>query len=185
MMAEGGKLYGWVASAFRMDDATWARHASPWSVWTRVPIALLVVLAIWSRVWLGWLALLPVALVGVWAWINPRAFPAPRSTDNWASHGVFGERVWLARHRVAIPAHHRTVPHLLTAASGLGVLVLAWGLVELDVAITALGLALAMGAKLWFVDRMAWLYADMRDATPDYRAWQRPQPPAPEEGDPV
>ncbi|MCA8931790.1 MAG: hypothetical protein KDA49_04945, partial [Rhodospirillaceae bacterium] len=64
-MAEGGKLYGWVAGAFRMDDATWARHASPWSVWTRVPIALLLVLAIWSRVWLGWWALLPVALVGV------------------------------------------------------------------------------------------------------------------------
>lgn len=37
-----------------------------------------------------------------------------------------------------------------------------------------------MGAKLWFVDRMAWLYADMRDATPEFRAWQRPQPAAAE-----
>ena len=24
-----------IASAFRMDDETWKRHANPWSVWTR------------------------------------------------------------------------------------------------------------------------------------------------------
>lgn len=181
-MAEGQGIYGAVARAFRMDEATWARHANPWSVWTRVAIAPLLVLAIWSRVWLGWWALLPVTLVAVWAWLNPRAFAAPRSTETWASHGVLGERVWLARHSVPIPVRHRRVPHVLTAASGLGVLVLAWGLVDLDVAVTGLGLAVAMGAKLWFVDRMAWLYADMRDATPEFRAWRRPQPAAPDDG---
>lgn len=44
---------GWIARAHRMDDAAWARHANPWSVWTRVPILLLLALAIWSRAWIA------------------------------------------------------------------------------------------------------------------------------------
>jgi hypothetical protein len=36
-----------------MDDATWARHANPWSGWTRVTIVPLLSSANWSRVWLG------------------------------------------------------------------------------------------------------------------------------------
>lgn len=60
--------------AMAMDDATWQRHVNPWSVWTRVPIIGLLVLAIWSRVWLGWWCLVPIAALVVWAVVNPRAF---------------------------------------------------------------------------------------------------------------
>ena len=37
-----------------MDDAAWARHANPWSVWARVltPLPMLSA-SIWSRVWIG------------------------------------------------------------------------------------------------------------------------------------
>ena len=45
-----------------MDDEAWARHANPWSAWTRFSCGPFIVLAIWSRVWLGWWALLPLAL---------------------------------------------------------------------------------------------------------------------------
>ncbi len=34
-----------------------------------------------------------------------------------------------------------------------------------------LGAALVYLGKLWFLDRMAWLYEDMNDATPEYRVW--------------
>ena len=68
-----------------MDDATWARHASPWSVWTRIPILPLLALAIYSRVWLGWWALVPTVLLLVWTVVNPRAFPPPARLDSWAS----------------------------------------------------------------------------------------------------
>src|SRR3954467_6144112 len=109
-----------IARAFAMDEATWLRHANPWSVWTRVATLPLLVLAAWSRAWLGWWALVPVALVLLWTWWNPRLFPVPLSTDNWASKGVMGERVWLNRDAVPIPGHHRLVPHALTAVAAAG-----------------------------------------------------------------
>jgi hypothetical protein len=43
-----------------MDDRVWRRHANPWSGWTRVTALPLLVLAIWSRVWIGWWAVLAV-----------------------------------------------------------------------------------------------------------------------------
>ena len=36
---------------------------------------------------------------------------------------------------------------------------------------TVLGLVLSVGAKLWFCDRMVWLYRDMQEAVPEYREW--------------
>ena len=89
-----------------MDDEVWERHANPYSGWSRVPVLSLLALAIWSRVWLGWWALVPIILIFVWIWFNPRLFPAPKSTDNWMSKGVLGERVWLNRKNVPIPTHH-------------------------------------------------------------------------------
>ena len=50
----------------------------------------------------------------------------------------------------------------LAAASALGLLPLAWGLWALDAWAVAFGMLLAGGAKTWFVDRCAWLWADLR-----------------------
>lgn len=161
-----------IAAAFNMSEDAWARHANPWSVWTRVTTALpLFILAVWSRVWLGWLSLIPVAIAVVWIWLNPRIFPKPRSTNNWASKGVFGERVWLNRDKIPVPQHHRHVPNILTSVSALGMVFVIWGLVVLHIWSTLLGTALIYLGKLWFVDRMVWLYQDMKDVNPEYQSW--------------
>lgn len=152
-----------LARAHRMDDATWARHANPWSVWTRVPILPLLALAVWSRAWIGWWALLPFAVLLAWTWMNPRVFPPPRSTDSWGSRAVIGERLWLARDEVPVPAQHRRLPALLNAVAAAGGAVLVYGLVLLLPWAVLTGLAVALLAKLWFLDRMVWLVADMRD----------------------
>lgn len=160
-----------LAVLFGMDDATWRRHANGWSVWTRVATLPVLLLAVWSHAWLGWWAAVPVAAVLVWTWLNPRLFPPPRTTDTWAAKGTFGERVWIARKERAVPEHHRVVPHLLAAAAGIGFLVAVWGALTNTAWPAVLGGALAMLAKLWFVDRMVWLYDDMKDADPVYRSW--------------
>ena len=67
-----------VAAAFARDDAARARHANPWSVWTRILTLPVLVLAVWTRAWLGWWALAPVAATVLWIWLNPRLFPRPR-----------------------------------------------------------------------------------------------------------
>jgi hypothetical protein len=160
-----------IARAFAMDEATWRRHANPWSVWTRVATLPLLVFAAWSRAWLGWWALGPIALVLLWTWLNPRLFHEPASTDNWASKGVLGERIWLNRDRVAVPRHHRLVPRILSSVAAIGGIVVLWGLLELAIWPTLLGMAVVFLGKMWFVDRMVWLYEDMKDATPEYRGW--------------
>ena len=64
-----------IADFFQMTDDVWARHANPWSVWTRYMALPLLIMAIWSRVWLGWGSLMPIAIVLLWIWLNPRVFP--------------------------------------------------------------------------------------------------------------
>lgn len=143
-----------------MTDAVWARHANPWSGWTRVLTLPLFALAVWSRVWIGWWAVLPVGLLLVWTWVNPRLFPPPRSTRNWMSQGVLGERIWLARRGDAGLAHHVPVVRALIDLAAAGTAVLAFGLAILSLPLTLLGLAVAMLSKLWFVDRMVWIASE-------------------------
>lgn len=154
-----------------MNDAAWARHANPMSVGTRMTCLPLLVLAIWSRDWIGWWSLIPIALAVLWTWYNPRAFGPPRTTDNWASKGTFGERIFLNRRNIPIPRHHQVMAKVLSAASAVGMVVLVYSLIVLAVWAAVCGLVLLIGSKLWFVDRMVWLYDDMKDADPDYAGW--------------
>lgn len=154
-----GLLAG-VERLMAMDERAWARHANPWSVWTRIltPLPLLA-LAVWSRAWIGAWALVPVGLALLWIGLNPRLFPPPARLDSWASRAVLGERVWLRRpDRVA--AHHRPAARALTALSIAGALPYAWGLWALDLWATLLGIVAVSGFKTWFVDRMAWVWDD-------------------------
>jgi hypothetical protein len=58
-----------------------------------------------------------VAATALWIWLNPRVFPGPRLTDNWASKAALGERVWPNRGRLPAPPHHRIMPHVQSAVS--------------------------------------------------------------------
>jgi thiol-disulfide isomerase/thioredoxin len=64
-----------IVGGFRMTDDAWKRHANPWSVWTRFAAIALAIVAIWSRVWLGWWCLVPVALVLAWGLITLAVWP--------------------------------------------------------------------------------------------------------------
>ena len=161
-----------IARLFLMDDRTWMRHANPWSVMLRLTVLPLLVLALWSRLWLGWLAVIPVCLAVIWAWLNPRIVPPPRSLDNWTSKGVLGERVWLNRDVIPVPSHHRMVPHLLSVVSGAGMLLALFGAVTFEVWPTLVGIIVVFLGKVWFVDRMVWLWHDMQEASPEYRRWK-------------
>ena len=141
-----------------MDDASWKRHENPVSGWTRVLILPTLALALWSRVWLGWWSLLPIGALIVFTWLNPRLFPPPEDDKAWMTRGVLGERIWLARKQLPIPAEHDRVDRMLLLVSAIGVAPFAFGLVYYDLPWVIVGLVLMMGGKLWFVDRMVWLY---------------------------
>jgi hypothetical protein len=166
------RSFGALASFFRLDDAGWERHANPWSVWTRVAIWPMLALALWSIHWIGWWAAVPLALIAIWTTVNPRAFPPPRSTRSWASRGVFGERIYLARD-VNIPAHHRIAARWLAGISGAGSIVMMAGLIMTSLPLFIAGAVTAFFAKMWFVARMASLFDDMARDHPRYAAWLR------------
>jgi hypothetical protein len=144
-----------------MDDEAWARHANPWSFYTRIAGSGFLAAAVWSRVWLGWWAMVPVALGIAWLWINPRAFRAPANLDNWASRAVLGEQVFLNRQAVPVPPGHVQAANLLVAVSAVGTILLIYGVWALHIWVTVTGYSLMVVGKLWFVDRMVWLYQDM------------------------
>ena len=160
-----------IASLFKMSDDVWERHANPWSVWTRYLTLPMLIISIWSRVWIGWWSLVPIAASIIWVWINPRVFKKPHTTDNWASKAVFGERVWIARDKVPVPEHHAGIIKILNTFSMAGALICIWGLYKLSVWPTLLGLMLVVAGKTWFLDRMVWLYMEMKDKNPDYAKW--------------
>lgn len=159
-------------SAMGLTDQAWDRHANPLSVYTRYSVLPLFVLAVWSRDWIGWWALLPILLVAAWARINPHLFPPPATTHSWASRAVLGERVWLNRKSVPIPPEDARWALGLSVLNGLGLIPLAYGLWVLDPGWTAAGMAVIMIGKSWFLDRMTRLYDRMADH-PDYAAWRR------------
>ena len=169
-------VYAGAERIMGMSDRAWLRHANPWSGWTRFATTLpLLIAAVWSRVWIGWWAALPVALALAWIWANPRAFPPPSDFGRWTSRGVLGERVWLERDRSGVPAHHRRVAGVATGLAALGAAAMLWGLAVLDPWPAILGALLAVAGKAWFCDRMVWIHADVTGIPPGTRM-ARPTP---------
>ncbi len=152
-----------IAALFAMDEAAWARHANPWSGWTRLSVLPLLALAGWSRAWLGWGAVLPIAAALAWMWVNPRLFAPPAHMNAWMSRGVLGERLWLARDTVPVPRRHARLPNILSGVVLVGVLLALYGVLALSRWPVVTGVAVATLAKLWFVDRMVWLHNDVKE----------------------
>ena len=156
-----------------MDENTWQRHANPLSVYSRFTALPLISLAFWSREVIELYALIPILLAVVWVWLNPRLFSSPTSTDNWASMGTFGERIYLNRKNENIAKHHTSACRVLVVLQFLGLPIWFYGLYSLNLWALVLGIAWLMVTKAWFVDRMVWLYLDMKDQNPRYQSWLR------------
>ena len=168
-MQEGQNLFTRLMS---MNEATWERHANPLSVWTRVITGLpSIILAAWSIKAFGWWSLLVIGAVFFWIWLNPRLFSVPSNTNNWASKVIFGERVWLNRSTIPIPIHHEKWALFLSIIAGLGFMVAMIGAILHILLPTVAGGLISWFGKMWFCDRMVWLYEDMKDQNPEYGGW--------------
>jgi len=156
-----------------MSDEVWARHANPLSVYTRFTVLPLLSLSIYSSNWFGLYCLIPVSLSLFWAWYNPRAFAPPQYTNNWASKGTFGERIYLRKAQVAIPSHHLVMARWLIFLSAVGTLLFVVSLAMNDPLLIVCANLTVVLPKAWFVDRMVWLYEDMVDTDPEFQGWLR------------
>ncbi|MFI6574741.1 DUF6653 family protein [Nocardiopsis sp. NPDC050513] len=73
----------------RLRRAVFARHAHPWSAWSRWATAPLVLVPVWTRSWKH------AAVVTVWFALNPVIFPKPADDRAWSSRAMLGEEIWL------------------------------------------------------------------------------------------
>ena len=151
-----------IARAFGMNDEVWRRHANPRSVYTRFAAIPAMILAIWSRIWIGWWALIPVGLVIVWLFLNPKVFPAVTAEHGWAAKGIYGERLWLEEPE-SVPEECRSVLRWLIVPGLCGFILLFWGLVRLEPWPTIFGATLITLAQLWRIDRLGVFYAQRRE----------------------
>lgn len=158
--------------ALGMNAKVWQRHASPLSVYSRMATLPVLILAIWSHAWFG-TGFSVAATVGImiWLWLNPRLFPPPRNTNNWASKAVFGERIWLNRLSVPIPPEDANRAMLLSLVSGVGFLAALSGAFLTNPVLAISGIVVTYAGKLSFLNNMASLYDRMRDSHPLYRFW--------------
>lgn len=162
-----------IASIFNLTDENWMKHANPISVWTRYSVLPIIVFAFWSRIWIGWWCLIPGILALLWMFFNPVVFKKPKSTKNWASKAVLGERVYLNRDKVPLPSHHNVALfNILNAISSLGLILAIWATVNYSEWAAILGVVMTYLGKSWFLDRMVWLYEDMKTNNDTYQSWE-------------
>lgn len=155
-----------------MNTQVWQRNASPLSVYSRMATLPVLLLTIWSHVWIGPVpAFLATLAVIVWLRLNPRLFAAPRNMTSWASRATLGERVWLNQRLVPIPPEDAQRALVLSVATGIGFIVALVGAYQTNLWLAVTGAIVTYAAKLVFLDRMVSLYDRMRDAHPLYRFW--------------
>lgn len=152
-----------ISKIFNLQGDNWMKHANPWSIWTRFATLPFLILAIWSRVWLDWYSLIPIFIIIFWLLINPTLFKKPKSFDNWGSKSVLGEKYWSERKNNPVPKHHKIPITILTIIQTIGGIILIIGLWKLEINLTIIGTITVYLSKMWFLDRMVWVYEDMNN----------------------
>lgn len=73
----------------RVRRAIFARHANPWSAWSRWATTPLILVPVWRRSWRD------AAWVALWFALNPVIFGAPADRSAWSTRAMLGEEQWI------------------------------------------------------------------------------------------
>lgn len=171
-------MFDVIASAEKtmgMTPDAWARHGNPKSVFSRIVGGTAVFFALWTPFWIGWWSVAPIMLAGFWVWLNPRLFRPPEHAEAWATRGVLGERAFLNRKEVAVPREFERVAWIATAIAIVFLVSAAHAFWQRDFWYAFVAWHAATLAKLWYCDRMVWLWDIMKERSDAYRRWSNAQ----------
>jgi len=143
-----------------LTNIIWHKYTNPWSIWVRFFILPMLIISMWSRVWIGQWSLILVLITLAWIWFNPRLSPSKKTKNLWAIQAILGERLWLNRHKNYIPQHHFFVITALQIIVIVSFVTCLAGIIILSPWITFFGLSMTYVGMCWFLDRMVWLYND-------------------------
>ncbi|WP_208974951.1 DUF6653 family protein [Pseudovibrio exalbescens] len=157
-----------------MTERSWERQTSSWSLWSRALTLPLIIIAIWLHTTIGWAWAGLLCLAGfIWLWTNPRLFNPPKRPNSWYARAAFGERIWLNQRAVPIPRQINMRAIALSFVSGLGLLCAVVGALGNNLPMTVIGVVAFYAAKFTFLQLMIRLHAEMRNAHPVYKSWDR------------
>jgi hypothetical protein len=89
--------------------------------------------------------------------------------------GEAGVGIGVNADKARVPARYRDtrVPAVTYACQTVGLAVMVYGLVELDLLAVVSGPVITQVAEAWFIDRMVLLYEDTKARDPGYAGWER------------
>jgi len=143
-----------------LTNLIWRKYTNPWSIWVRFFILPMLIVSMWSRVWLDQWSLILIVMTLAWIWFNPRIALSKKTKNVWAMQAILGERLWLDRQNNLIPEHHFFVITALQIIVIVSFLTCVVGIVLLNKWLTFFGLCFTYIGMCWFLDRMVWLYND-------------------------
>ena len=77
------------------------------------------------------------------------------------------------RDQIDIPDQHKTSLYtLLNSISFFGLVLAIWGMSVYSYWGVVVGVGVTILGKSWFLDRMVWLFEDMKDKDETYKSWE-------------
>lgn len=122
----------------RLRHAMFARHANPWSAWTRWASTPMVLVPVWTR------RRSHAVLVAGWLAVNPVVFPKPADDHAWATRAMLGEERWILDR----PRDVSMAISVVTSAVAVGAVIAAQRR-RLWSAIIATGIQMALTLVYW------------------------------------
>jgi len=145
-----------------MKQKTWERHANPLSGFTRIISYPLVFLPLWflsdflADPYPYWYVAVGGIIVIVWFAINPRLFKKPKDYSHYLSRGVLGEKLWTEDRK------KDSISLILTLTMAPFFFVSIYSCYMQLFWETMFFAAVPFLIKLWFIDRMVFLYDQNR-----------------------
>ncbi|MES0808618.1 DUF6653 family protein [Roseibium sp. SCPC15] len=142
------------------------------STYAKIVAPALLSAAIWAKLLVGGLFSV-VLLAGVLLLLFklPSLLSGKQQADSWARRASYGERIWLNRLLIPIPADVNQKITILYLVFWTGTLIAMLGAVSSSLLLTATGLLVAYAAQAVCLGKLIGLYNEMKDKAPLYRFW--------------